>query len=273
MKLCANAKINLTLNITHKRNDGYHELKSIMYPIALCDEISIEENDFDIVTYNVPIENDIVIQAVKRMKEKYSVDQSVRIDITKHIPIQAGLGGGSSDAATVLRGLNEFWDLDIPIEQLDEVALSLGSDVVFCLHNKPALVKGIGEDVCFLPPVESYVLLVVPENGIETKVAFENLNSTLFEEKDITNHLIMIAKGQLHNLSQACFNDFHDVAQRLSEECYVLSRQLHQINPNFSLTGSGSTFFALYDSLEELREHEKIIQEMNYQTIHTTLLS
>src|SRR5690625_315262 len=154
----APAKINLTLDVLGKRDDGYHNVEMIMTTIDLADRIeliSLEKDEVQVYLESryVPCdERNLAYQAAMIFKEKYKIAQGVRIHIDKSIPVSAGLGGGSTDAAAVLRGLNRLWSLGLSLEELASVGKTIGSDVPFCVHNKTALAQGRGEKLTFIPP-------------------------------------------------------------------------------------------------------------------------
>ncbi|OHE24802.1 MAG: 4-(cytidine 5'-diphospho)-2-C-methyl-D-erythritol kinase, partial [Tenericutes bacterium GWA2_35_7] len=128
----AYAKINIALDVVRKRKDGYHDLKMIMIPLELHDVITFSHHDKDIILNSeVPIENNAIIKTAKLIKSMFDVKQGAIITLEKHIPIGAGLGGGSADIAATIRGLNQLWELDLSTEKQEEIALKLGSDTLF----------------------------------------------------------------------------------------------------------------------------------------------
>ena len=148
LELKAPAKINLNLEVLRKREDGFHDIHSVFSIIDLCDTLTFERNDKMIkLIENDPIKDNIVLKAANLLKDLYSVEQGVSIKLNKVIPDQKGLGGGSSDAATTLIGLNKFWDLKISKEVLLEIAIQLGSDVPSCLMSKDLKLKGYGSEI------------------------------------------------------------------------------------------------------------------------------
>src|SRR5690625_4664423 len=178
----APAKINLSLDILKKRDDGYNDVEMIMTTIDLYDRIELEElkqNEIMVSLESkfVPSdERNLAYKAAYIFKQKYNILAGVHIKIEKSIPVSAGLGGGSSDAAAVLRGLNRMWSLNIPIEELAQLGLQIGSDVPFCVMNTTALVKGRGEVIEKLPaPPSCWVVLAKPNIGISTKTIFQRI--------------------------------------------------------------------------------------------------
>ncbi|WP_259335147.1 4-(cytidine 5'-diphospho)-2-C-methyl-D-erythritol kinase [Amedibacillus dolichus] len=181
MKLKAYAKINLSLDVKGKRKDGYHELDMIMVPIDLYDLVNIELATEDRFTCNVEglamDSSNTVVKAVTLMREVYHLDQKFHIHVEKNIPAQAGLAGGSSDGAAVMRGIRELCKLDVPIEELVMLSKQVGADVPFCVMAKSAVVQGIGE---YITPFDVHcdfdILLVKPPMGVSTQQAFSMLD-------------------------------------------------------------------------------------------------
>ena len=171
----AYAKLNLALDVVRKRQDGYHDLKMIMIPLELHDVLTFEIQDEITLESNIEIHENAIIKAAHLIKSTYHVEKGVKITLDKHIPIGAGLGGGSADIAATLRGLNQLWDLHLEIDQLEKLALSLGSDTLFCLHNKPAYVYGRGDHILFVQaPSITHFYLIHPDIHVSTKAVFEH---------------------------------------------------------------------------------------------------
>jgi 4-diphosphocytidyl-2-C-methyl-D-erythritol kinase len=154
----APAKINLSLDVLHKRPDGYHEVEMIMTTIDLADRVELTLLDSDkinILSHNRFVPDDqrnLAFQAAQLLKERYHVNKGVTIMIEKNIPVAAGLAGGSSDAAATLRGLNKLWKLGLTLDELADIGSEIGSDVSFCVYGGTALAKGRGEKITELPP-------------------------------------------------------------------------------------------------------------------------
>ena len=154
MKVQARAKINLALDVVERMDNGYHSLDMIMVPISIYDEIEIEKNDFDVVEcegMKLP-ENNTVSKMIQVLKDTYHLDSCFKVSIKKHIPAQAGLGGGSADAAAVCKAVLKMEGIEEAEENLYEITKQVGADVPFCIHDKWARVKGIGEKIT---PIES----------------------------------------------------------------------------------------------------------------------
>ena len=180
--VAAHAKINLTLEVLGRRGDGYHELASIMQAIALHDTLALAATSDGQIEFSCDLpelksDDNLVVQAARRLRQEASrPDWGVRIELQKEIPSPGGLGGGSSDAASILIHVNELWEAGISHSRLLELAAELGSDIPFFVAGGTALIRGRGEDVTRLPPAEPlWLVLARPDFGISTRQVFANL--------------------------------------------------------------------------------------------------
>jgi len=179
----APAKINLVLDVLRKRNDGYHEVEMVMTMIDLADRLELHELPDDKIVISshsgyIPLdEKNLAFQAARLIKERYGVRKGVYIHLNKHIPVAAGLAGGSSDAAATLRGLNRLWGLNIPPDELRELGAELGSDVPFCVTGGTAIARGRGEKLEPIPsPPQCWVVLARPPVNVSTADIYGKLN-------------------------------------------------------------------------------------------------
>jgi 4-diphosphocytidyl-2-C-methyl-D-erythritol kinase len=175
----APAKLNLCLHIVGRRADGYHLLQSAMQLIDLCDELQFYRRPAGVIdrigdNADIPAEEDLVVRAARLLATRYEVFDGVGIEIKKRIPVQGGLGGGSSDAATVLVALNQLWRLDLKIDQLAMLGLQLGADVPLFVRGHSAWVEGVGEQLtpCDFP--EQRFLVLKPQTGVSTAAVFQD---------------------------------------------------------------------------------------------------
>jgi 4-diphosphocytidyl-2-C-methyl-D-erythritol kinase len=181
LQLTSPAKINLFLNILERRADGFHNLETLMTPLALTDTLTCEERATGFTVEcdapDVPTDDrNLVVKAAKKLAETFHVSKGARIRLQKQIPAGGGMGGGSGNAAVTLRALNQLWQLNAPMEKLHDIAAQIGSDVPFFLYDSPAFCKGRGEIVEPLRlGVELGVLLINPGFGIPTKWAYDAL--------------------------------------------------------------------------------------------------
>lgn len=250
----ANAKINLTLDVLHKRADGYHEVEMIMQGIELADILKLEEKQTDDITIkgNVPHlpcdHRNLAYQAAMLIKDTCKVEKGVHIFIEKNIPMSAGLAGGSTDAAGVLLGLNDLWDLQLPLAELEKLGAKLGSDVPFCLQSGTMLATGRGEILEPLPSLPPcYVVLAKPRFGVSTAWVYGRYGSRAVESHPDTAGVIS-ALGE---------RDLSGVASRLSNVLesvtmaeYPLIKKLKECMMQHGamaslMSGSGPTVFGL----------------------------
>ncbi len=251
ISVSAYAKINLHLEVLNKRADGFHNIASIFHPISLADELLIEEiptsskcNVFSPL-YELPFENTIT-KAYKEFVEYTGISRGVNVRIIKNIPVGAGLGGGSSDAAFFLQTLNDMFKTKLSEEELKNIALRVGSDVPFFIDNRASVVTGRGE---FIKPVTLkapyFGILVYPEIHSSSKDAYSLLRRS---ESDSSASSINLEK----NCSQDCsewsfFNSFEEVLFEEYPQIKILKQDLIQNGADFALmSGAGSSVFGLF---------------------------
>lgn len=245
MILFPNAKINIGLNILSKREDGYHNLETIFYPIAWKDSLEIiKSNDqqFSSSGISIPGDGNLCQQAYDLLDRDFGLE-SVHIHLHKNIPIGAGLGGGSSDAAFTLMGLNEMFDLKLSSIQLKEYALKLGADCPFFIDNKACLAKGIGEELTDVVLNISNVFLIVatPDVHVSTAMAYSGVVPQIPEVS-----LQKLISEPMTNWSMK--NDFEEGIFRLEPKIKALKDKMLDHGAIYcSMSGSGSSVFAFFD--------------------------
>ena len=246
MKDKCNAKINIGLKITGIKN-GYHMLDSTFVPISLYDYVEIEvSNKDEIIGMDIDMNNNIMYKALKLMKNKYNIEDYYRIKIDKNIPMQAGLGGGSSDAALVLHMLNEMNNLDLSNAELAELALEIGSDVPFFIYNKPSKVKGRGEIINILDNFKKiYGVLIFDNLHFNTKIVYDTYDS-IEKKEEIINDLELAARMM-------------SGGERIKKiEKDLLDNGAYMA----SLTGSGGAIFGLFEDMKSaINAENKLIKE------------
>jgi len=258
LSLKAPAKINWFLKIINKRDDGYHNILSVMQCIDVYDTLEFESSDSIEVTSDLDIspESNLVYKAASLLKQHTSYKGGMKITIQKTIPVSAGLGGGSSDAAHTLLGLNFLWGVGLGREELCELGLKLGADVPFFLHGSPAIVEGRGEkitdiDHCASPFV---ILLVKPSIGISTAWAYRffdmhKLPKLTKKPVDIKLFCHALVRGDVVSLSSMIQNDLENVVIDKHPVIEKLKKKMIESGALFSLmTGSGPTVFGVFDS-------------------------
>lgn len=270
MLLPAYAKLNLTFEVLGRRDDGFHQVVTIMQTISLADVLTIEPADNLKVECEYPElagDQNLVWQAAVELAKVGDVDPKAKISIEKHIPVAMGLGGGSSDAATALLGLNALWELGLPQEKLAEIAAGLGSDVSYFLWGGTALAQGRGEQISILPALPPLaVTLVFPDLVIANKTAamYSRLNRGQFSDGGVTRQMIQIlTSGQFvkESVSGLVFNAFSEVAAQAYPELTEMCRQvMEQGGPVMHLCGAGPAFFTLPSSEEEHQWIAELLQ-------------
>ena len=263
----AYAKLNLSLEVLGKREDGFHEIRSILQTIDLWDMVSFEISDSIKIACDVPELNNqtnIAYKAVSRLKQLSQSEFGIDINIKKGIPIAGGLGGGSSDAAVSLRAANKLWELGLTQKQLALVAGDLGSDVPFFLHGGTCFASGKGEQVTPLPGIsEQYIFLVNPEHKLSNKTPFlyENINPTHFSSGNaVTETALKISEnGTLQEHTMV--NPFESLAFHVFPGLVEYKNAMKQAGiTRIHLSGTGPALFSIEPDWERMCGWRKILQ-------------
>ena len=249
----APATINLSLDVTSKRPDGYHEVEMIMTTIDLADRIELTElpeNVIRVASHNRFVPDDqrnLAYQAAKLLKERFQVKKGVSIMITKVIPVAAGLAGGSSDAAATLRGLNRLWDLKLSVEELAELGAEIGSDVSFCVYGGTALATGRGEKIRHISaPPHCWVMLAKPTIGVSTAEVYRRLNLQQVRHPDVQAMIDAIEEKSFQKVCGQLGNVLESVTLSLHPEVAMIKNQMKRFGADAVLmSGSGPTVFGL----------------------------
>jgi 4-diphosphocytidyl-2-C-methyl-D-erythritol kinase len=273
----APAKINLTLEILGKRSDGYHEIRSIIQTLDFGDEIEISATKDIRITGDLPgwsAEQSLIVKTVKLLRETTGCTQGAEIKISKHIPLMSGLGGDSSDAATVLNGLNKLWKSGLSQQQLQELTQKLGSDVTFFLTGGTALMEGRGEKIRTLPAVpRQWVILVFPKlppMPDKTKQLYGKITANHYTGGEITGDFMStINSGETFPYS-LLFNTFENVVFTKGEELTNYRDHMLKIGAPFvHLAGSGPTLFTLLSDKSQAEDLTKKLQNYGMKVILT----
>lgn len=250
----APAKINLMLDVLHKRSDGYHEVEMIMTMVDLADRLTITGLPGDTIRITsqagyIPLdEKNLAYQAAKKIKDRYGVHQGVHIHIDKKIPVAAGLAGGSSDAAAALRGLNRLWNLNIPHNEMMEIGASIGSDVPFCITGGTALATGRGEVLTPLPsPPDCWVILAKPPINVSTAGIYGRLQADRIQHHPSASAMrTAIEEKSFETICSELGNVLEDVTLSHHPEVQQLKQAMMQLGADGVLmSGSGPTVFGL----------------------------
>ena len=253
ISLKAPAKVNLFLEILGKRDDGYHEIETIMQEIDLADSLQFEETQEGVTLEcndkNIPANQDnLVCKAANLILEECGIKKGVLINLEKNIPVGAGLGGGSSDAATTLKALNSLWKVGLNNEELMGFAAKLGSDIPFFINGKTALCRGRGE---LITPVEvrnrmDYIILF-PRVHISTETIYKNLKIDLTKKrKDVSFFLDALKYSEAASISKLLFNRLEEIIFATYPDLLQVKSTLESFDfCGLSISGSGSAFFGL----------------------------
>ncbi|WP_284140718.1 MULTISPECIES: 4-(cytidine 5'-diphospho)-2-C-methyl-D-erythritol kinase [unclassified Virgibacillus] len=249
----APAKINLSLDVLGKREDGYHNVEMVMTTIDLSDRIELtilEENRIDVSLWSRYVPNDernLAYKAAELFKQTYRISEGIHIKIEKNIPVSAGLGGGSTDAAAVLRGMNRLFDLNLPLSELAALGATIGTDIPFCVYGNTGIATGRGEKISQLPsPPSCWVVLAKPDIGVSTKTIFQQI------KMDNLMHPVtekVIEALQMNDFSRLC-NSLGNVLEPYTMELHpqvkrVKEKMEHAGADGVLMSGSGPTIYGL----------------------------
>lgn len=279
MIIKAFAKINLAIDVKKKDENGYHDIDMVTLPITLHDILEMEQlisRHGIFITSDDPSlicdEGNLAFKALKAMEDNFSFSKGYRIQIYKRIPMNAGLGGGSADAAGIIRAICKLYNMDAHDPKIIKVARSIGSDVPFCLLNKPARVLGTGENIIPLDSkLDYHVIIIKPHKGLSTKDVYEKYDTIPEEERehpDISALIEAIKIGDEQKMFENMKNGLYKPAGLL---CPVISGILNDFKkmgfPLYSMTGSGNACFALSKDLEQIEKAKNYFTSLNYITI------
>ena len=254
MKVRAYAKVNLALDVVRRREDGFHDLEMIMAPIFLHDLILVDpiyNNPVIEISANsrvIPLdERNIVYKVAKLLIDRFEIPHGVKIQIYKHIPMQAGLAGGSADGAAVLRAMNELFNLDLTLEQLATIGDEVGSDIPFCIYQQFAFVQGKGENLEFFEANPDYkILLVKPRRGVSTKQSFGTLNLETCAHPDCRKMREALVNNDEATFLSCLGNSLEEPSLKLVPEIQNIKDELEALGfDGVLMSGSGSCVFAL----------------------------
>ncbi|MBE5876785.1 MAG: 4-(cytidine 5'-diphospho)-2-C-methyl-D-erythritol kinase [Lachnospiraceae bacterium] len=271
MECKARAKVNLGLDVCRRLENGYHEVKMVMQTIDLYDVLEFTKRKDPDIILSVDsqdtlgdITNNLIFKAAKLMIGHFSIKEGIEIHLSKHIPVAAGMAGGSTDAAATMIAMNELFELGQTREQLMELSLQLGADVPFCIMGGTALAEGIGEKLTKLPaPPQTVVLIAKPSVMVSTKEVYENLKvDTLEKHPDIDGMVAAIGLGSLSGISDRMENVLETVTIGLHPEIEQIKTFMKEHKAiNAMMSGSGPTVFGLYASKEEAQEAADALKE------------
>lgn len=255
-------KINLGLDVLGRRENGYHDVRMVMQTVYLYDQITLTKTKkpgiaLETNLFFLPVdENNLAYRAAKLLMDEFQVKEGVHISLEKHIPVAAGMAGGSSNAAAVLFGINRMFSLGLSTEELMERGVTLGADVPYCIMRGTVLAEGIGEELTPLPPMpKCYVLIAKPPISVSTKLVYEKLDSHEIENHpDIDGILEGLQEANLKKIASRMGN----VLEKVTIEEYPVIAKIKDMMKehgalNAMMSGSGPTVFGLFDNKEVAR--------------------
>lgn len=273
INLRAMAKINLSLDVVGTRPDGYHDLRMVMQSVRLCDQVSVSPTRAPGVRmktnlHYLPTDHtNLAVRAADLIMEECGIQDGVFISLEKHIPVAAGLAGGSSDAAAVLVAMNILFDLKLSQEKLRELGLRLGADVPFCVMRGTALAEGVGEILTPLTPMpDCRILIAKPDIHVSTKAVFTAFHmSGNIVHPDTDAQVQAVRDGDLRKISSLCGN----VLETVTAVRYpVIGRIRQTMMQNGALasvmSGSGPSVFGIFDDEERAEEARRVLTQENY---------
>ncbi|MBU3877619.1 4-(cytidine 5'-diphospho)-2-C-methyl-D-erythritol kinase [Faecalicatena sp. AGMB00832] len=270
IELKALAKINLGLDVLGKRENGYHDVRMVMQSIYLYDDVRIERTKnpgIEVKTnlYFLPTdENNIAYKAAAMLIEEFQIHEGVVITLDKHIPVAAGMAGGSSNAAAVLFGMNKMFGLGLSKQELMERGVKLGADVPYCIMRGTVLAEGIGEELTVLPAMPKCTVLVAkPGISVSTKVVYEALDSKeIVKHPNIDALLAGLEKGSLREVAAAMGNVLEDVTIPMYPVIEDIKNVMKEEGAmNAMMSGSGPTVFGLFENKAQARKAQEKIRE------------
>lgn len=282
MKLRALAKINLGLDVTGKRPDGYHEVRMIMQNIQMFDQLEIERSEQPGIRIETNLsflpcnENNLVYKAADLLMKEFDIREGLDVKLTKFIPVAAGMAGGSSDAAAVMVGVNRMFQLGLSVRELMERGVKIGADVPYCIMRGTALAEGIGEKLTKLPPMPfCYVLIGKPGINVSTKFVYGNLDLKKIEHHpDIDGIRQAIEQKNLKGIASRMGN----VLELVTCPAYPVIDDIKKLMIregalNAMMSGSGPTVFGLFEDKDTAQKAYETLRDsgLTRQTFLTTV--
>ena len=270
IELKALAKINLGLDVLGRRENGYHDVRMVMQSIYLYDEVKIEKTEAPGIALASNLsflptgEGNIAYKAAQLLTEEFEIGEGIKITLNKHIPVAAGLAGGSSNAAAVLFGMNRMFRLGLTQDELMARGVRLGADVPYCIMRGTVLAEGIGEELSVLPAMpKCTVLIAKPPVSVSTKVVYEALDAKeIVEHPDIDGIIEGLKKHSLKQVAACMGNVLEDVTIPMHPVIDRIKQEMIDAGAlNAMMSGSGPTVFGLFESRGAAREAQRRIRE------------
>ena len=278
-RIKAYAKINLGLDVIGRLENGYHEVKMVMQTVGIYDVLNFQRTEGGIVittdSGELPTgEDNLIYKAAKLMMEKYGIKEGVKIHLEKHIPIAAGMAGGSTDAAATLKGMNRLFDLGCTLKDLMELGVNIGADVPYCVMGGTALAEGIGEKLTPLAPApDCYVLVAKPDINVSTKYVYEHLDAQeIVKHPDIDGMVEAIAEESLQGILDRMENVLETVTVSAYPVIRTIKDRMKELGAiNSLMSGSGPTVFGIFVEKDMARRaYDKLEEEQLAKQIFLT---
>lgn len=282
IKLKALGKINLGLDVLGRRPNGYHDVRMVMQTVYLYDQILLEKTDKEGISlktnlFYLPVnENNLAYRAAKMLIDEFTIKEGVHISLEKHIPVAAGMAGGSSNAAAVLYGMNRLFQLGLTDQELMERGVKLGADVPYCIMRGTVLAEGIGEELTPLPAMpKCHVLLAKPPISVSTQKVYEKLDAQeVTKHPDIDGILLGLQTGDLKKITSSMGNVLENVTITEYPQIERIKDVMKEEGAlNAMMSGSGPTVFGIYDDkILARRAAARIREEQLAKQVHVTTM-
>lgn len=281
IEMKAPGKINLSLDVLHRRPDGYHEVKMIMQTVGLHDLVVLERIPAGIeIECGCPwVPNDegnIAYKAAQLLINSYSIDSGIRIKIKKMIPVAAGMAGGSTDAAAVMKGMNKLFNLGLGMDELMKLGKNIGADVPFCMKGGTMLAEGIGEVLTELPSFSGVdIVLVKPKIGVSTAWVYKNLDIARIKERPDTQ---LLMEALEHKDKKLVSHNMKNVLEMVTTQKYDIIEEIKNRLVNLRalgsmMSGSGPTVFGVFEDRQSAEYAYNAIKSDRWETFLTTTIS
>lgn len=282
IKLKALGKINLGLDVLGRRPNGYHDVRMVMQTVYLYDQILLEKTDKEGISletnlFYLPVnENNLAYRAAKMLIDEFAIKEGVHISLEKHIPVAAGMAGGSSNAAAVLYGMNRLFQLGLTDQELMDWGVQLGADVPYCIMRGTVLAEGIGEKLTPLPAMpKCHVLLAKPPISVSTQKVYEKLDAQkVTKHPDIDGILLGLQTGDLKKITSSMGNVLENVTITEYPQIESIKDVMKEEGAlNAMMSGSGPTVFGIYDDkMLARRAAARIREEQLAKQVHVTTM-
>ena len=282
IKLKALGKINLGLDVLGRRPNGYHDVRMVMQTVYLYDQILLEKTDKEGISletnlFYLPVnENNLAYRAAKMLIDEFAIKEGVHISLEKHIPVAAGMAGGSSNAAAVLYGMNRLFQLGLTDQELMDRSVQLGADVPYCIMRGTVLAEGIGEKLTPLPAMpKCHVLLAKPPISVSTQKVYEKLDAQeVTKHPDIDGILLGLQTGDLEKITSSMGNVLENVTITEYPQIERIKDVMKEEGAlNAMMSGSGPTVFGIYDDkMRARRAAARIREEQLAKQVHVTTM-